>query len=132
SVQHYQAAQFAFELRYFAGADPDSGRSVFAGLAQGSADSASRIDIVGRGGHDFLFCDGAALGMFAPAEIAPALKAHVTDALCRSVEDGFLSHAGLVSANGRTVLLVGAPGAGKTTLTLALAGSGFSYGGDDI
>jgi energy-coupling factor transporter ATP-binding protein EcfA2 len=38
----------------------------------------------------------------------------------------------MVAMNGKRILLCGAPGAGKTTLALALVGSGLAYGGDDI
>jgi hypothetical protein len=43
-----------------------------------------------------------------------------------------LVHAGSLVRSGRGVLLVGAPFAGKTTLTLALCREGFRYFSDDI
>jgi hypothetical protein len=41
-------------------------------------------------------------------------------------------HSACVTANDRAVLLLGVPGAGKTTLTLALLRQGFRYASDDV
>ena len=41
-------------------------------------------------------------------------------------------HAALLSKDGRGVLLLGSPGAGKSTLALALMNHGYSYGSDDV
>ena len=131
SVLQYLAAQLSFALRCF-DAVPAAAASAFAALSRPSGEPDATFDLVGRGEFVFLFLGDSALGMFSRDEIAAALKAQVTEQLCRSITDGFLTHAGLVAANGRRILLSGAPGAGKTTLTLALSGSGFAYGGDDI
>ena len=45
---------------------------------------------------------------------------------------GFLLHAALLTSGRKGLLLVGPPGAGKSTLTLALAARGLGYGSDDI
>jgi hypothetical protein len=41
-------------------------------------------------------------------------------------------HAACLGRNGQALLLCGAPGAGKSTLTLALLRAGFDYLGDDV
>src|SRR5262249_28451734 len=43
-----------------------------------------------------------------------------------------LGHGALVHSNDKQVLITGAPGAGKSTLTMALLRAGFSFCGDDI
>lgn len=61
------------------------------------------------------------------------VKAILTDLYVDGVETGFLTHGALLlGASGRRLLLCGEPGAGKTTLALALAATGWRYGGDDI
>lgn len=93
----------------------------------------SRISIVSHDGACFILADGASLGRFTPERVVPELKAALTDRLACSVGDGaFLLHAALLDRTGRGLLISGAPGAGKTTLTLALAASGWGYGSDDI
>jgi hypothetical protein len=67
-----------------------------------------------------------------PHQTVPAIKALLTEELCHAVDVGFVAHGGLVSANKKRVLLSGDPGAGKTTLALALTTRGFAYGSDDI
>lgn len=130
--QTYCVGGFDFELAWFGDADPHTCVSTFGHLASEHATPRPRIDVVGQGGSTFLFEKGVALGAYAPNQLAPALKAHVTELYCRSVERGFLLHGGLLRCGERRVLLSGAPGAGKTTLTLALAAAGCAYGGDDI
>jgi hypothetical protein len=60
------------------------------------------------------------------------VKALLTDLYIDSVETGFLTHGALLLDDDRRLLLSGEPGAGKTTLALALAAAGWRYGGDDI
>lgn len=119
------------ELQFFGDADAAAARTVFGHLA--SRDAASmRIDILGLDEDDIIFVDGQSEGLAARNQTVPRLKALLTRRYCAAVEDGFLAHAALVSLRGKRVLLSGQPGAGKTTLTLALCASGFAYGGDDI
>src|SRR5206468_3911835 len=60
------------------------------------------------------------------------VKAILTELYADGVENGFLTHGALLQAGERRLLLCGEPGAGKTTLALALAAAGWRYGGDDI
>ncbi|WP_158764413.1 hypothetical protein [Terricaulis silvestris] len=122
----------AAELCFVGDADLQSAEAAFGHFAHDNATPHERIGIVGRKGTDYLFVGDAPVGMAPRTQTIPRLKALLTEAYCASVHGGFLAHAALVSLKGKRVLLSGAPGAGKTTLTLALAASGFAYGGDDI
>ena len=83
--------------------------------------------------HGFLFSAGTALGLFPAERFIPEVKAIITDAVCGSLSEGwFLLHAALLGHGHRGLLISGGPGAGKTTLALALAGRGLGYGSDDI
>ncbi|HEV7317724.1 MAG TPA: serine kinase [Ensifer sp.] len=65
-------------------------------------------------------------------EIAPTLKAMLTDDVLAGLRRQVALHAALLVKNGQGLLICGAPGAGKTTLALALLSAGFACGGDDI
>lgn len=72
-------------------------------------------------------------GMIVPAdEAVPALKALLTEDVLASLGAKIALHAALLVRNAKGLLICGAPGAGKTTLTLALLEAGFACGGDDI
>ncbi|WEX77988.1 serine kinase [Sinorhizobium numidicum] len=66
------------------------------------------------------------------AEAAPTLKASLTDDVLANVGTNVALHAALLVKKSNGLLLCGAPGAGKTTLALALLERGFACGGDDI
>jgi hypothetical protein len=67
-----------------------------------------------------LVADDDYRGIFAEAEIVPAVKAFLTDALLQT--DFMLAlHAALLRFGDLQLLIAGASGAGKTTLALALA-----------
>jgi hypothetical protein len=73
----------------------------------------------------FLIVGNVPWGMFAADRIIPEIKAVVTDRLARTAHGGsFLLHAALLASERKGLLLTGAPGAGKTTLTMALAARG--------
>ncbi|CAN7750472.1 serine kinase [Ensifer sp. NM-2] len=68
----------------------------------------------------------------AGSEAAPALKALITDDVLANLGANIALHAALLVRNARGLLICGAPGAGKTTLAMALLAAGFACGGDDI
>lgn len=65
-------------------------------------------------------------------QAATLVKAQIIQDIIDDPRWNLALHAGCVSRNGKALLLTGPPGAGKTTLTSWLVGSGFAYHGDDI
>lgn len=99
---------------------------------RGSGAARHRVSVVAWRDASLLFVDGRATGLFAGTEIAPAVKAALTDRLVSAVDDGFVAHGGLVERSSRRMFLSGGPGAGKSTLALASRGAGFDCLSDDI
>jgi hypothetical protein len=66
------------------------------------------------------------------SELAPLLKAYVTEQIVSRSAPDVLFHAACMVRGGKSILISGAPGAGKTTLSMNLMSAGFEYGGDDI
>ena len=92
-----------------------------------------RMDVVGEADQAFLLLDGVSLGLFSADRLVPEVKAVLTQALSQSMDEGsFLIHAAMLERRGQGLLISGQPGAGKTTLALALAARGWGYGSDDI
>jgi hypothetical protein len=124
---------FCAKIRFFGDAEPAKARSMFGHLQDsGEGVDAASYDVIGEDGEDYVFCSAGPVGLRARNATMPMLKALLTEAYCSSLPDGFITHGALISRAGKRVLLTGAPGAGKTTLTLALCANGFAYGGDDI
>jgi hypothetical protein len=109
-------------------------------------------DVVAAFGHliadrhttDYLFCakasDGA-VDVFSPgqpdwscrrSQFVPLLKAQLIDAVLRSAQYEIAFHAAALEHHGKAVLLTGSPGAGKTTLAIALAQAGLDMLGEDV
>jgi hypothetical protein len=65
-------------------------------------------------------------------ELAPSIKAYITDQLVTLSTQNIVFHAACLVRDGKSLLISGGPGAGKTTLALRLAKEGFEYGGDDV
>jgi len=99
---------------------------------QGQAPEKHRLDLVGWDNRHLLLIDLRSRGLFDPEEIAPAIKAALTERLAHAVADSFLAHGALLDSGGDRLLLAGAPGAGKSTLAMALVEAGFDCLCDDI
>lgn len=63
---------------------------------------------------------------------AVRLKGMLIEQVLRSSPHLAALHAACLTFHGRGLLLLGSPGAGKTTLSLSLLKRGCSYGGDDV
>jgi hypothetical protein len=90
------------------------------------------LDLVRDGEHIDLFRDGDLLCSCSRQEIATALKAQILDEVLERGTYTLALHAAALAGSGRMLLLSGHPGAGKTTLALALVQAGFGFAGDDL
>ncbi|KUM26163.1 aldolase [Mesorhizobium loti] len=90
------------------------------------------LQVVEHEGRLHLFRDGDWILSCSPDELPVMLKGHLlTEVLDHGAYELAL-HAAAVLSNERIVLLCGNPGAGKTTLTLALVHAGFGFASDDV
>ncbi|MEO5759988.1 MAG: PqqD family peptide modification chaperone [Mesorhizobium sp.] len=90
------------------------------------------LQVVEREGRIHLFRDSGWVLSCSPDELPVMLKGQLlTEVLDRSAYELAL-HAAALIKNERIVLLCGNPGAGKTTLTLALVHAGFGFAADDV
>jgi hypothetical protein len=90
------------------------------------------LSVVSCAGRFFLFEGERPLGSCGTNEWIPRLKAVLTEHYTAAVRGAFLVHAAFLVRANKGILLSGAPSAGKTTLCVALARSGYDYQGDDI
>lgn len=120
-----------FELAFF-GAPPPAGVLDMLRPLQGGPQASRSFRICAWHGRFVLFADGAPRGVYEADQLAPALKAVLTEQLAAAVTDGFIAHGALVEAAGRRAFLSGSPGAGKSTLAVSLAQAGFACLSDDI
>lgn len=67
-----------------------------------------------------------------PRQAAPALKAWLLEDLLHDSDDFTALHAACLVHDGKALLLLGSPGAGKSTLAARLDSAGFGFGGDDL
>ncbi len=106
---------------------------IFAHNGTDAATPSAAIYDVARFGDGVCISRDRSSGMIvAGSEVAPALKALVTDDILSNLGARVALHAALLVRKSKGLLICGAPGAGKTTLAMALLAAGFSYGGDDI
>jgi len=108
--------------------------AVDAAFAQFSAPGPVDLNIsaVAHGDMVHLFQNDLSIGAVPPVEFVPRLKALFTERYLAASPGGFLAHGGLLARGDGAILLCGEPGAGKTTLCIALAGSDWTLCADDI
>jgi hypothetical protein len=91
-----------------------------------------RWEVVQAGSRLHLYREGDWVASCSPDELPTSLKGHLlAEILNRGGYELAMHVAALVNGD-RALLLSGRPGAGKTTLTLALVRGGFGFGGDDV
>lgn len=106
--------------------------AVFGHLYAGRTGARRRLSIIEHAGQLLFYVERRLVLASGPEGLAASVKAILTDLYVDAVEDGFLTHGALLCNGDSTLLLSAEPGAGKSTLALALAASGWRYGSDDI
>lgn len=76
--------------------------------------------------------NGRMASIVTPEQTVPALKALFVNDILEAAHPSIALHAACLVRRDRALLLCGSPGAGKSTLTLALLSAGFEYGADDV
>ncbi len=118
----------------FDGAIPDPVMAAFRHMAVSSGTTCDTYVLVQRrlsGKFDIALRDEPPLRV-SDEMLVPQLKLAITEAILEFADDLLLHAAVAVHDNGQAMLLVGGPGAGKSTLGAALETAGFTLAGDDI
>lgn len=123
--------ELSVRIKFF-GVEPDEVDNVFGQFVLGEGAASLTLSVVSCGDRLFLFEGERPLGSCSRKEWVPRLKAVLTEHYAANVRGAFLMHAAFLVRGGKGLLLSGAPGAGKTTLCVVLARSGYEYQGDDI
>jgi hypothetical protein len=90
------------------------------------------LDVVERDRRTDLFRNGSWLLSCSHEETATVLKGQLLNEVLEGAVYELALHAAALVRNGCMLLISGHPGAGKTTLTLALVDAGFGFAGDDL
>lgn len=106
--------------------------TIFRHLEVGEDDPDVVFQLAAHAGRLHLFRNGEWIVASAPNEMATILKGEMLSDVLRAATYELALHAAALLKNGRLVLLCGEPGAGKTTLTLALVHAGFGFASDDV
>ncbi|MFL5236033.1 MAG: PqqD family peptide modification chaperone, partial [Rhizomicrobium sp.] len=90
------------------------------------------FEVVELGGLVHIFHKKACVARCAINELAPTLKAFISEQIMLRSSPDVVFHAACLLSAGNGLLVSGRPGAGKTTLALHLMEAGFEYAADDI
>uniref|UniRef100_UPI002FE2D547 PqqD family peptide modification chaperone n=1 Tax=Sinorhizobium chiapasense TaxID=501572 RepID=UPI002FE2D547 len=106
--------------------------AIFRHLEVGDAAPDTVFHLAEHGDRLHLFRNGEWLLASAPDQMATLLKGEMLSDVLGAGRYELALHAAALLKNERLVLLCGEPGAGKTTLTMALAHAGFGFASDDV
>lgn len=106
--------------------------SIFRHLEVGESAADVVFQLAEQAGSLHLFRDDEWLMAAAPDEMATLLKGEILSDVLSIGSYELALHAAALLKNERLVLVCGEPGAGKTTLTLALVHAGFGLASDDV
>jgi hypothetical protein len=99
-------------------------------VAGGTADI--QLHIIDREDRIQLFRNGEWLLSCSAAELPTALKGQLLAEVLSKAPYELAVHSACLLSGGCSLLLCGNPGAGKTTLAMALVDAGFGFAGDDV
>jgi len=91
----------------------------------------STYRLVGDEPEATAWCDEIEIVRGPLRDVASRLLTRINVAAIRSVDDRLVGHAAVVEVDGGALVLMGNPGAGKSTLVAALAQRGFAYASDE-
>jgi hypothetical protein len=131
-IRHVRIHDLSLRIGFLGSASPKSFDDVFGHLSADIADPRVTLSVVGSRQSWFIFEEHCPVAACTDHELVPHLKAILTERYVSSVESAFLVHGALLAKHSRGLLICGSPGAGKTTLSVALAGSSYRYCSDDI
>ena len=96
----------------------------------GAPSTSIRITPWAQGFH--LYDGERYIGASAADEVVPRIKAMLTERVVGRRFDGFFAHGALVAKGPVLAMLSGPPGAGKSTLALAMQAAGWALRADDL
>ncbi|NIJ16647.1 hypothetical protein [Sphingobium vermicomposti] len=131
-IQRISIGGIGFALRYHAESLAACVAPLFAHLEAEDASASVIYELWQDDGLACLSRNGEPASVMRPAQVGPVIKARIADDILKDQRWLMALHAGCLHRNGKALLILGEPGAGKTTLTSWLTGQGFAYGGDDI
>lgn len=104
----------------------------FACLKRSSGDASISITARAARGMVQTHVDGRPVSSCGRSEFVPLVKALLIDSVLKWASYEVALHAAVLECGAGTVLLLGPPGAGKTTLASALVRRGFRIAADDV
>jgi len=105
---------------------------VFCGIGDALESSADTFDLVEIEDQVHIFHNGSRAGQCGSDAVAPAVKFLITERVVLQNPTDVALHAACLVRNQKALLVIGPPGAGKSTLTIYLMEAGFEYSADDI
>lgn len=130
----YRMLETIFYLRFGSHAQATRVEPVVAHLAHDGADHVdSVLDLLEIDGGHVVLVDGVPVEHCRDLDaLAPLVKSRIRRIATNRHRFAFEIHAGVVAIGEQCILLPGAPGQGKTTLTAALSCAGFRYFSDEV
>ena len=106
--------------------------AAFASLKCGSDDARVRVTARTAGDIVKIHVDGRPVSSCDRHEFVPFVKALLIESVLKWARYEVALHAAVLGCSAGTLLLLGSPGTGKTTLAAALVGRGFKIAADDV